>query len=191
MTFTPTAEEDRHIMGLFASTDENIGDLNEDGQNEGEIMAEEEASVEREFDFVPLEGADDMRVSLEWAAQPEDFDLKLFKVEADGSRTPIGKGSGSDPGSSGNLPGTFEEIVVTDPQPGKYVLRVIYYATAANDWTAKVEQRRQGEPKFIGTGKTEAYTLACETADGTVLGSRQVTIGRGQQMTLSMPAGCK
>jgi hypothetical protein len=169
MVFTPTLAENRLALG---AVDEDAG------------------SVEREFDLVREPGAEQMRVALEWTAQPEDFDLKLWKVEADGSRTPIGTGSGSTPGSSGNLPGTFEQIVVDDPPEGRYVLRVIYYASAANDWKATVEQRRQAPDVFEGTGRTEAYTLTCETRDGTVLGSREVTVLRGQRVALSLPEGC-
>ena len=61
------------------------------------VKANGEPWTEREFDFAPLPETEQMRVSLTWDAQPEDFDLKLFKVEADGSRTPIGKGSSDDP----------------------------------------------------------------------------------------------
>ncbi|HEX2085943.1 MAG TPA: hypothetical protein VHF89_09690, partial [Solirubrobacteraceae bacterium] len=168
MTFEPTLDENRAALGL---------------------LDEGEGSVEREFDYRPAEGVDILRVRLEWTAQPEDFDLKLFKRQSGGRLKPIGIGA-TDTGYSGNLPGTFEEINVLEPTAGKYVLRVIYYATAANDWTATVEQLEQLPDVWQGTGQTEAYTLTCETPDGTVLGSREVTVLRGHQVELAMPDGC-
>jgi hypothetical protein len=36
----------------------------------------------------------------------------------------------------------------------------------------------------VSTGKTEAWTLTCKSADGTVLGTRSVTIDRGEQQAL-------
>ena len=170
LTFTPTASENKLALGA---------------------VDEHEGSVEREFDFVPTAGVEQMRVALTWDTQPEDFDLKLYKVAADGSRQPIGKGSGTTPGSSGNLPGTFEQITVENPQAGKYVLQVIYYATAANDWTATVEQRRLGADAYEPTGRTEAYTLTCETPGGQVLGTTQVTVLRGQRLEVALPKSCR
>jgi hypothetical protein len=166
-TFQPTADENKLVLGA---------------------ADEAEGSVDREFQFAPAPGVDHMRVKLEWDAAPEDFDLKLFKRNGD-QLEPVGTGS-SGAGSSGNAPGTFEEITVEQPAAGTYVLRVIYYATLANDWTATVEQRRQAPDTFEGTGKTEAYTLTCETADGKALGSRDVTVLRGQAIALELPDGC-
>jgi Zinc carboxypeptidase len=168
-TFTPTDDENKLALGA---------------------ADEEQGSVERTFSVSDADAAaaDRMTVKLEWAAAPQDYDLKLFKVEADGSRTPIGSG-GSSPGSSGNAPGTFEQLFVEDPQPGTYVLRVIYYTTLANDWTASVGFEQAQPDSVEPTGKTEAWTLTCEAPDGKVLATRQVTVARGQSQAVDL-AGC-
>jgi hypothetical protein len=169
-TFTPTADENKVALGA---------------------ADEEQGSVERTFTVSDADAAaaDRLAVTLEWAAAPQDYDLKLYKVEADGSRTPIGSG-GSSPGSSGNAPGTFEALAVDDPPAGTYVLRVIYYTTVANDWTATVGFEQARPDTIEPTGKTEAWTLTCESPDGKVLVTRQVTIGRGQSQAVDL-TGCQ
>ncbi|HEX2084497.1 MAG TPA: M14 family zinc carboxypeptidase [Solirubrobacteraceae bacterium] len=154
-------------------------------------VSESRGSVERQFEFDPAAApdADELRIRLEWTATPEDYDLKVWKQQNSGTRKPIGVGP-SGPGYSGNIPGTFEEVVIPKPTRGTYVIQVIYYAGPANDWKATVEQIEQLPDVWEGTGKTEAYTLTCETADGQVLGSREVTVLRGEVLDLAMPEGC-
>src|SRR4051812_10824703 len=147
------------------------------------------SSVDREFTLSDADAAatDVLDVKLNWDT-PEDYDLKLFKLGADGSRTLVGSGS-SGPGYSGNTPGTPEEVTVVDPQPGKYVLHVIYYVAPGNDWRATVQRQYRDPDRVDATGRTEAYMLLCETADGTVLGRRSVTVARGQRLAVDVP-GC-
>jgi hypothetical protein len=136
---------------------------------------EDSGSVEREF---TVGDADQLDVDLNWTVPTQDYDLKLFKVLDDGSRHEVG--------NSGNAPGSPEKISLADPAPGKYVLRVISYVTAANDWTATVQELRRGQDRVQSTGVTEAWTLTCETEDGKVLGTQQVTIRRGQRLALDL-----
>ena len=153
-TFAPTADENKLAIGA---------------------VDKEQGSVDREFTVA--EGADQVEVKLEWAAAPEDYDLEVYRLAADGSRTLVD--------DSGNAPGSFESVTMNDPAAGTYVLRVVYYATAANDWTATVEQRRSLPDRVEPTGETEAYTLTCANADGDVLSTQQVTVARGERLALS------
>jgi Zinc carboxypeptidase len=138
-------------------------------------------SVEREF--AVADGADAVSVDLTWAATPQDYDLDVYRVAPDGSRQQVG--------TSGNAPASFERVVVTDPSPGTYVLSVVYYASVANDWKATVQQLQSRPDRVESTGRTEAYTLTCETTDGTVLSTQQVTIARGKTLSVEPRCGKK
>ncbi len=149
----------KYVAGEKVPTGEPLTFAAKAGENklaEG-ALDEEGGSVEREF-TVDRE-ADEIVVDLRWAATPQDYDLKLFQVQADGTRKEVG--------NSGNAPGSFEKITLADPAQGTYVLRVIYYATAANDWTAKVTFLDRQADRVEPTGKTEAWTLTCETRAAT------------------------
>ena len=86
-TFTPTADENKLAIGA---------------------VDPEQGSVEREFTIG--EGADEAEIKLEWAATPEDYDLVVSRVGADGQRQQVG--------DSGNAPGSFESVTLSDPAPG-------------------------------------------------------------------------
>ena len=153
-TFTPTAEENKLVLGAVDS---------------------EQGSAEREFTIG--DSADEVEVKLEWTAAPQDFDLEVYRVLPDGQRQEVG--------TSGNAPGSFESVTLGDPPAGTYVLRVVYYATAANDWTATVEQRRALPDRVEPTGRTEAYTLTCADRDGDVLSTQEVTVARAERLALT------
>jgi hypothetical protein len=138
-----------------------------------------QGTVEREFTVAA--GADAVNIDLTWAAAAQDYDLEVYRVGADGSRQPVG--------DSGNAPGSFEHVVLTDPAPGKYVLAVVYYTTVANDWTATVQQMKRLPDRVEATGKTEAYTLTCETRDGKVLSTQKVTVARGKTLAVDPCCG--
>ena len=67
---------------------------------------------------------------------PEDYDIEVFRKNADGSLTSIG--------TSGNNPGTPEQVILTGDKaaPGTYVLRVINFAAVVGTWTAKIGRYR-------------------------------------------------
>jgi hypothetical protein len=132
----------------------------------------EAGSVERAF---TLDGsADAVQVDLTWGVQAEDYDLELYRVLDDGTRV--------EAGDSGELPGTFEQELMVDPPAGNYVLRVIYYATAANDWTATIQPLTELPP----ANATEAFTFTCETPGGNVIGSREITVDRGERLDVNV-----
>jgi hypothetical protein len=140
---------------------------------------DEGAHAEREFTLTGDEDA--VQIDLTWGLPAEDYDLELYRVLPDGSRVAAG--------SSGNAPPSFEQATITDPQPGTYVLRVIYYTAPANDWEATVQPLASLPEQVVSTGKTEAFTFTCERPDGTVLASRDITVARGEKLKLK-DLGC-
>jgi hypothetical protein len=135
-------------------------------------------SQDREFTVTPEDEASAVKVDVSWDT-PEDYDLEVFRKNADGSLTSVG--------ASGNQPGTPEQVVLTGDKaaPGTYVLRVTNFAAVVGTWTAKVGRYRT--TRTVTTGSPESYTLTCER-DGRVVRSSQLTIARGQALTVS-PCG--
>jgi hypothetical protein len=157
---------------------------------------EQPYSAERRFTVAPEEAGNKVVVDLNWDAPPQDFDLKLYHVAADGSLQPAGVGTGptgGSAGSSGEGNGIPEQIEVARAEPGDYVVRVIYYLTGAqqvaqaNDWHLAVT-RYKLQPDKVEHGR-EYWTLSCETTDGTVLESKQIYVERGQAVTADFGCG--
>ncbi len=138
---------------------------------------DDQAFAEREFTLTGNEDA--VQIDLTWGAPAEDYDFELYRVLPDGSR--VGAGS------SGNAPPSFEQYTMSEPQAGTYVLKVIYYAAPLNDWEATIQPMASLPEQVVGTGETESFTFTCETPDGTVLASREITVARGQQLPIKAP----
>jgi len=101
----------------------------------------------------------------------------------------VGRASG---GPAGLGPGQPEQLFVKDPPVGDYELRVVNRTATGDSWKAHVQRLHQEPDVVTYSGKTEAWTLSCESADGkTVYGSREVVIGRGQQTSLDLSKTCK
>ena len=139
-----------------------------------------EAFAEREFTLTGDEDA--VQVDLTWALAPEDYDLELYRVLPDGTRVAAG--------DSGNAPGSFEQVTMSEPEAGTYILRVIYYAAPANDWEATIQPLTAAPDVVVPTGETESFTFTCERA-GTVLGSTEITIARGETTEVDLPQCAK
>ena len=105
--------------------------------------------------------------------------IEVFRKNADGSLTSMG--------TSGNNPGTPEQVILTGDKasPGTYVLRVSNFAAAVGTWTAKVGRYRK--TTTVTTGSPEPYTMTCEVR-GQVVRSAQVFVARGQALSLD-PCG--
>ena len=141
------------------------------------------SDVEHEFTVDTSDGAKNLEIELTWPVTPEDYDLYLWKVGADGSRTPVGTGL-TDTGESAG--GTHpERIAVESVEPGTYVARVTTWAAVANDWTLTAREFGTGS---FEPGVQEAWTLTCEDADGNVTHTREVIVGRGERVSVS-PCG--
>jgi Zinc carboxypeptidase len=140
-------------------------------------------STERRFS-VTEEGTQ-IKVGLEWALAPQDFDLELYRVGDGGKLEEVD--------TSGNPSGVPESVTVPNAPMGEYVARVVYFLTgadqdeSANDWTLTLSRFRKG-PDKVETGREE-YTLTCQTGDGTVLDTRSVYVARGQRVTEDLCGG--
>ncbi|WP_100499645.1 M14 family zinc carboxypeptidase [Geodermatophilus chilensis] len=131
-------------------------------------------STDREFTIT--EDADLFEVVLDWPT-PDDLDLEVYRRGADGSLTPVG--------SSGNFVGEKERVLLQDPAPGTYVLRVVNFASLTPTWTLTAALF-DAEPSVV-PGLVEAWTLTCER-DGRVAQRVPVVVDRGQQLRVDLTA---
>jgi hypothetical protein len=120
------------------------------------------------FSVSGAEAGHQLVANLDWPL-PDDYDLELLRVGAGGALEPVA--------SSGEAPGSKEEIVVDAVDPGDYVFRVVNYA-AVSPWTLTMTTRAPGESPVV-EGATEAWTMTCER-DGVVRQTVEVEIARGQ-----------
>jgi hypothetical protein len=112
-----------------------------------------------------------LRVFVEMAAE-DDYDVELYYNR---------RGNLESIDSSANGAGDPEEIVVTYPEPGEYVLRVHNWA-ASGEWTANITQF-PGQFVREDLGRREAWRLTCESG-GETLASRDVFVERGERVDL-------
>ena len=118
--------------------------------------------------------ADAAQISLDWLA-PDDLDLEVYRQEADGTLTKVG--------SSGNVPGLKEQVLLSEPTAGTYILRVINFAAVTPTYTLTAETFQTDV--VITPGLVEAWTLTCEV-DGEVLQRIPVIVDRGQQAKVDL-----
>jgi murein tripeptide amidase MpaA len=119
-------------------------------------------------------GMDVLQVALDWPT-PDDLDLVVYRVEADGSRKQVG--------SSGNAPGEKELATVANPSPGTYVIRVVNFASVSPTYTVTASLYDATEE--LTSPLVEIYTLTCEK-DGQVLQTVPVIVDRGQQVKVDL-----
>lgn len=135
------------------------------------------SDVEHEFEIDTSDGAEVAEVELSWGLAAEDYDLYLFKVEPDGSRTPVDDSAGT---------ANPERVTLTEPATGRYVARVTNWLGVSNAWTLTVREFGAG---IFEPGVREAWTLTCEGTDGTVFDTREVFVDRGERVELALPCG--
>ncbi|MCW2958833.1 MAG: cpt, partial [Solirubrobacterales bacterium] len=109
---------------------------------------------------------------------PEDYDIEVFRTEADGTLKSIG--------TSGHIPGEDESLTVSPAGGGTYVVRVTYYAALTGGYEVSVEASKTVSETT--TGSKESYTLTCER-NGKVLETHTLTIDRGQAVSLRLCGG--
>ena len=149
-------------------------------------------SVEQEFDVTPEDIASHLDIKLDWTSKVEDYDIYLYYVEADGSRTQVGTAMAiaegvatwTEPGHGQNPNGINEHIELQNPPVGKYVAQIVNSSAVLNDWTLTVARTGKREGHVESTGQRESYTLTCEKPNGQVAGTRSVTVDRGQRLDL-------
>jgi hypothetical protein len=121
------------------------------------------------------EGIDNARATIrvEWATPVSDYDVKVLR-------------DGVEVGSSAQGTTSSEQVVLGDPQPGEYVVRVVNFA-GAEPWAGTVTFEG---PEAFEPARTETWTLFCEDPDGTIRSARQVGIARGERRELDLREDC-
>ena len=123
-------------------------------------------------------------VRIQWPTIASDWDMKVFRdSNGDGSSA----GETEVVGSSAQGLTDSESTTITEPvlSAGQFVVRVINYS-AAEPYDGTVTF--QGPDPFR-PAQVESWTFTCESPEGTVLSSQQVTIDRGQRQALRL-SGC-
>jgi hypothetical protein len=173
----PSVAENRYTPIADKPTREQRFEREKETTPTGGAGAYEEANFEEKtFTLTEADKAFTMLVNLRGEAA-DDYDIVLYRRGEGGKLEEVG--------SSGNLPGSEETIVVEAPAPGEYVLRVNNYL-AFLPYEGEFQVFGPGQ-EVVKAGTTEAWTLTCEVG-GTVLGSQKVVVGRGQ--TKAVPAPC-
>lgn len=124
------------------------------------------------FEVSGLPEADNgfLDVSVGWPSDDaEAYDWDFTLLGPDGA--PVG---------SGATLANPETIRVPDPAPGTYTLVADNFAggDAAHDWSGTVTFESPDPP--IDTGVKEAWLVSCTNNRGTVFGTREVVVDRGQ-----------
>src|SRR3954447_2636075 len=124
---------------------------------------------EKEFTIAPDDGNSQATVTITWADGNNDFDLNVYAVDSAGKRTRIGR-------SAGGPPTRKEQVVLPDPNAGKYVIEVENYAAGDPTW--------HGAVKFdvIPTRPKTTYTQAQKNEWFTALSS---WVSRGGTLVLT------
>jgi murein tripeptide amidase MpaA len=151
-----------------------------DGQVPPGMQALGEDNDHNDHEFqVTDSSVNQLRIDLSWAT-PDDLDLYVYRKEG-GSLKSVGQSTGSF--------GDKENVVVDQATPGTYVARVVNYTAApGNSYELSFDQYNVG-PDIITQGRTEAWTMTCETPQGKVLERRQVTVLRGEVATENFACG--
>ena len=131
-----------------------------------------------DHEYVVKDPTDLFRINLDWPT-PDDFDLEVYLKQ--GSEL-------VEVGSSGNQPGSKEQVELVDPELGTYVIRVLNFASVSPSYTLTLGQF-EGVTKRT-KGKKETYTLSCEVK-GKTLSKQQVFIDRGQVRTFDLRRACR
>ncbi|HVL94691.1 MAG TPA: M14 family zinc carboxypeptidase [Solirubrobacteraceae bacterium] len=106
----------------------------------------------------------------------QNWDLELYRKQADGTLVQLGKSINS------NLVRPFEELQHTHVGAGDYVLRV-------RNVKAENPLGYSGSVRFFPPEPPEAYTLTCRDSEGTIVRVSEVVVGRGQRLDIGDP--CK
>jgi hypothetical protein len=128
------------------------------------------------------EGIDNAKatIRIEWPTPASDWDMKVYRADANGNAT------GEPVGVSGQGTTNFEEVVLGEPEPGDYVVRVINFA-AAEPWSGSVTF---AGPDPFQPAKVETWTFLCEDPEGTLRSGRQVAIARGEHRSFDLRSAC-
>jgi len=130
-------------------------------------------------------GIDNAKATVRIEFSPlSDWDMHIYRADANGNATGTPVGESGNGVTNGNL--GFEQAVLLDPA-GSYVVRVINYA-AVDPWSGTVTF--EGPPPYQAP-QQEAWTLSCESPEGTTKSARQVFVARGERLTLDLRKDCR
>lgn len=131
-----------------------------------------------DHEYVVTRKTDLFRIDLDWPT-PDDYDLEVYLKKGDEL---------VEVGSSGNQPGSKEQVELVDAKKGTYVVRVLNFASVSPSYTLTMGQYKGVTKRTKGT--KESYTLTCEV-DGKVRSSQKVVIDRGQVRSLDLRRACR
>lgn len=129
----------------------------------------------KDFEFtVTADDARQIRAQID-GADGDDYDLYLYKGSKSSENVVASSASAS----------ADETIVYDYAEPGTYIISVQNWL-AAEGWTGKLETFGSvpGSETFVPAG-IEAWTVTCEAPDGTVVGTEQIVVDRGQRKTVT------
>jgi hypothetical protein len=122
-----------------------------------------------------------MIVRATWGSPLNDWDMEVYRDD-DGSGTV----SPGDPlmGTSAQGGTTFEQVAVAQPalrRGATYIVRMVNFSsTEPYNGTASFK----GPDPFV-PAQTEAWSLTCESPEGTVRSTQSVVVGRGERTSVS------
>ena len=126
--------------------------------------------VDVPFVLTKEDQAEILQIDLDWPT-PDDYDLEVYYDYGGGYLKQVG--------SSGNFVGEKEQVTLEVPDPGRYVLRVINFASASPTATVTASVFARGKDTVIpAKAASEAWVLTCELPGGRRT-QRAVTVGRG------------
>jgi hypothetical protein len=109
---------------------------------------------DKTFTIGPNDGDASMTIRISWTNQNLDWDLYVLRND-NGTEVPVAS-------STGSAPETSEQVVVPNPKPGNYIIRVENFAAAGTvDGTATFAQR----PAGLNQPTDAAYVAFCGYCD--------------------------
>jgi hypothetical protein len=139
--------------------------------------------VDHPFTITDADAARKVTITLEWTGGVQDMDMEVYKKTSDPDEP-------QQVATSGNPPGQTEEAVLENPETGDYFVRVVnFLAAPGTPYTLSIKRQTAGPDAITISGKTEAWKMTCETPDGKVQESRDVTVWRGDVSTQDFECG--
>ena len=130
--------------------------------------------VDQAFEVKETDPRDGVKIRAHWVSKVNDFDMFVYREGAGGRLTEVGR-------SQNTLGDTnYEEVLLIDPQPGRYIVRLQNWASAEQLVTVDVSYFRAGS-RTVTPGQKESWTLTCERR-GRVLAVEKVVVDRGQRV---------
>ena len=112
---------------------------------------------DREFTIAASDSNKEAKIVGSWTNPSMDWDMYVFRKTASG-------GLASEGSSAGGVPGTSETVIIPDPAPGTYVVRMINFAAPDPTFTIKVDftaaTQTDPPPSEFTTEQKDRWTAA-------------------------------